>query len=82
MYSNFSLDELAGLVAHRSAGELGGWLAGPLRKLLMAQEMRSEQLLLGLEGRAPCETLPSVGNDKAASEDSWVLYCTYLAKEK
>lgn len=51
-----------------SIGELGEWgLTDPLRKLLMAKEIkRSEQLLLGLEGRAPCAALTSVGNDKAA----------------
>ena len=65
----FSPDGLAGSVAHRSAGELGGWLTGPPRKLLMAQEVRrSERLLLGLEGRERCATLTSVGNDKPASE--------------
>lgn len=83
VYSTSSPDELAGLVAHRSAGELGGWLAGPLRRLLMTQEMkRSEQLLLGLEGRAPCATLTSVGNDKAASEAKIAGCCIWLTWER
>lgn len=70
-------------MAHRSAGELGGWLTGPLRKPLMKQEVRrSEQLLLGLEGRAPCATLTSVGNHKAASESKIAGYCTVLTWER
>lgn len=45
----------------------------------MKQEVRrSEQLLLGLEGRAPCATLTSVGNDKAASESKIAGYCIVL----
>lgn len=71
------------MVAHRSAGELGGWLVGPLGKLLMTQDMkRSEQLLFGLEGRAPCAPLTSVGNDKAASESKTAGYCTVLTRER
>lgn len=62
----FSPDELAGQVAHRSAGELGGWLTGPPRKVLMAWEVRRSERLL--EGKACCATLMSLGNYKPASE--------------
>lgn len=49
----------------------------------MAQEIRrSEQLLLGLEGRAPCARFTSVGNDKTAPEARIAGYCTVLAWER
>lgn len=40
---------------------VGRWLAGDQKV------RRSAKLLLGLEGRVRCATLPSVGNDKPAS---------------
>lgn len=70
-------------MAHSSIGELGGWLTGPLRKLLLAQEIRrNEQQLLGLEGRAASANLTSVGNEKAASESQIAGYCTVLTWER
>lgn len=62
---------------------LGWWLTGPLRKLLLAQEIRrSEQQQLGLEGRAACASLTSVGNDKAAPEPQVAGYWTVLTWER